>query len=100
MKTKPRDELQLVLVVWSDITSNHSGWFESFKGLEPAISYTSGFLVEETKDVIKLASSIIPEAGDDRGDIYGHDTIIPKGVVLEVIPLRKRWRYRSKQPKR
>ena len=83
LKKKP-----LMLITWSDITSTHTGWFETVKELTTATIKTPGWILEENEKEIKVVSSI----GIHKEDIFlGFDTIIPRGCIEEIKVLKKQW---------
>jgi len=51
--------------------------------------YTAGWVLFEDENVVKMVST---HSDPKMSDVtYGHDTIIPKGCILERRILRKRW---------
>ena len=78
----------LVLVTWRDITSTHTGWFDSTEGLTTAIVKTPGWILEETDEYMIVAST----AGwHGKDGLLSFDTVIPKGCVDQVTVLKKHW---------
>ena len=79
----------LELVIWQDITSNTNEWFDDISNLNTYTFYTAGWVLLEDDNVIKMVSTHSDPKEDDI--TYGHDTIIPKGCVIDRIVLKKRW---------
>lgn len=79
----------LELVIWEDITSHSTEWFDNVDDLNPWLMYTAGWVLYEDENVIKMVST----HSDPKQEqiTYGHDTIIPKGAVKERKTIRKRW---------
>lgn len=88
-----RAEGCIELVIWLDIASHKGGdWSEDPKseGLWPM--YTVGWVTDETDRAITMHSSV----GDPRrAPCYGHDTVIPKGAIVERRVLRKHWALKT-----
>ena len=65
------------LVIWRDIASHKGGhWSESPESGGSVLCYTAGWVTHEDETDITIHSTIT-----DGG--YGHDTVIPRGVVVE-----------------
>ena len=83
LKKKP-----LVLVTWKDITSTHTGWFETTKNLETALIKSPCWILEEDDKELKLVSAV----GVHKEDVFfGFDTIVPRGCVIDIKMLKKQW---------
>ena len=73
---------QIELVTWQDIASHFGGgWFpaEGVGKLETATCYSVGWVVHENRKYITLVADRSYLAG---GESYGHDTVIPKAVII------------------
>lgn len=86
--------LNLELVVWLDITSQHSGWTEytedSIDELAMDLCYTPGWVVYEDEEILKMVSGF---CGKDDDWAYGFDCTIHKSLIKERTVLLKEWTY-------
>ena len=96
-RTKFQDQPQkinLELVVWLDITSNHSGWEEytesAIDELEMDICYTPGWVVYEDEEIIKMVSGF---CGKEDDWAFSFDGTIAKSLIKERTVLLKEWTY-------
>lgn len=81
------------LIVYDDIAS-HKGadWSSDPKSGGLWRMYCVGWVTEETREYITVHSTL----GDpDREPNYGHDTVIPKGAIVERRVLRKHWALKT-----
>jgi len=79
-----KKKYDVVKCYWHDITTQ-GGWVAEaeIEGLETCNVITIGLLVAETKDLIKIASSITLEKDEEFSDV----TTIPRVVVKDVIKI-------------
>lgn len=84
---------QLVLVEWEDSYNGDHNWFrlsELPKVVEPAVLYTTGFLVQDGAERLTLSMSWQAMPSDDGHDARLCDLFtIPRGCVRRVTVLRK-----------
>ncbi len=80
MKWPKLKYMDLIVCHWHDITSN-DGWvpIEEAKQVDMLRPVTCGFLLSETKDVVRLTSTFLPESCSV--------IIIPKSNIDKVIKL-------------
>ena len=80
----------LVLVEWVDSCSNASVWSQvGDLPDEPKTCFTVGWVIENNRKHIQLASSA-GLADDDSFDAVSGDMTIPKGCVVRVKTLSRR----------
>jgi len=73
-----------VVVVWDDIISyKGGGWSQVPHSGPPSTFRTAGWVTDETDTYYTIHSSL-----SDQG-LYGHDTVIPKGVIRQIIFLEE-----------
>ena len=81
MKVKYSNLLnKLVVIHWKDIVSFGLGWWtiEEKKSEVPADMLSSGWVIEVTKDYIKIAGCISNDFG------FSHGTVIPIGIIKKI----------------
>lgn len=83
----------LVLVEWEDSYNGDHSWFrlsELPKAIEPAVLYTTGFLVQEQEARVTLSMSWQEMPSDDGHDARLCDLFtIPRGCIRKLTILRK-----------
>lgn len=74
---------ECLYIKWLDITSKN-GWVDESQAAstQPCVCYSVGFYLNETEEVIRISDSI-----NDDGD--RSVLVIPKGVVVEIIRMKK-----------
>ena len=85
---KDLSEKPLVLVTWRDITSTHTGWFETTSDLTTATIKSPGWILEETDRELKLISAL---GWHKEEMILGFDTVLPKGCIDNIETLKTDW---------
>jgi len=81
--------MKIVLVVWEDIVGlTHKPLPVCDSEIRPLVKHTIGYLIEFAEYLVVVTDYDETHAG---GGGYGHNdyTVIPKGVVLEVIELTR-----------
>jgi hypothetical protein len=96
MKSAEIKKLPLVLVIWSDITTESAGWisFDDIENLEAAICYTPGWIIREDEKNIYMVQNF-----GSHKDVWepSVDCTIPKGCIEEIRPIRKSWHDNTKR---
>lgn len=86
-KAKTVFKYPIVVVVWDDACSDATWTEEPKEDLKPTIATTLGFLIRDNahEDRIMVADSYI----DDAHHTISGTTVIPKGMIQEIIILAK-----------
>lgn len=81
---KPKQNWDLVEVVWDDASGLRHGWEDKVEKLEPALCLSVGFLIYENTDHIIIAMDI-----DQEGNHNGRSQI-PRGMIKNIRVLRRK----------
>ena len=77
--------MQLELIIWNDPASHKGGgWSQEKTSLGTYTMYTAGWVTDENEREVTIHSTI------GEPEIYGHDTVIPRGCIVARKVLR-RW---------
>lgn len=87
-------EFDLVLIEWKDPTSHKGGgWSREPKSDGAYTVWTVGWITQETKTEITIHSSV----GEN---LFGHDTVLPRGCIVSKKILRRAKHERIRKPDR
>lgn len=79
-----------VMIVWADTTTEFGGWFDftQIGSLEPSKVYTPCWIIKEDDDNYYVVQNL----GIHKGKWQPMtDTTIPKGCVIAIQILKKKW---------
>jgi len=88
---RPRQNYDLVEVIWDDAAGLRDGWTAKHEKPEPYIALSVGFLIHDGDDHILIAQDT-----DSEGSHNGR-TQIPRGMVKKMKVLRKKDNGKKKE---
>jgi hypothetical protein len=81
---RPKQQFDLVEVIWDDAAGLRHGWASNAEALEPVVALSVGFLIQEDTKHIRIAMDT-----DAEGNHNGRSQI-PRDMVKRVRILRKK----------